>query len=356
MNVKTQLEWKVGLFALAGLILMGALLIGFSKATSVFSSTYELRLRTTNVGGIIPGAKVLMAGVPIGRVERADLQEGGKSVLITLQIYSRYQIHGDADFFIEQAGFLGDQYVSINPTKNEKPPLPEGAEVVCKEPFNFQEAARSALTLIQRVDKAVQQINEAIERVDKSLLSQQTLSDLTNTFANFRKASEGTVDTVGKLGKVSDKAMTTLDNVNSLVQSNAPAINRTVSNVESFSKDLSTITNVVKFADKLNEAAEELRLMVATNRAGVTASIQNVEDSTESLKSILGGLQEGKGLAGGLLKDEGLKNQMTQLMGNLTTLSSNLNRFGLLYKPKAVKTNDVSRPSSYPGRRPYDSR
>ena len=49
---KSRLETKVGLFVFIGLALLAVLLIQFSKGTSLFSRTYELRLHAGNVGGL----------------------------------------------------------------------------------------------------------------------------------------------------------------------------------------------------------------------------------------------------------------------------------------------------------------
>ena len=61
-----------------------------------------------------------------------------------LKIDSRYPLRQDARFVIEQSGFLGDQHVAIYPQSTTTPLLEPGSEVPCEQPFNLQEAARSA--------------------------------------------------------------------------------------------------------------------------------------------------------------------------------------------------------------------
>src|SRR5512140_2867067 len=97
----SRLEWKVGLFVVISLALAAALIMKFSKSNSVFTKTYETLLVTSNVGGIRPGATVLMAGVQVGTVRSIDLDESGKIVVLHAQIQSRYHIHHDARFTIE---------------------------------------------------------------------------------------------------------------------------------------------------------------------------------------------------------------------------------------------------------------
>jgi phospholipid/cholesterol/gamma-HCH transport system substrate-binding protein len=305
MNM-SRLEWKVGLFVLLSLVMAAALVMKFSKGTSVFTHAYELLLNTPNVGGIRPGASVLMAGVPIGKVDGVDLDESGTNVTMRLLIESRFQIHRDAQFTIEQAGFLGDQYVSIAPRANQRPVplLQPGDSVRCEEPFNLQEVARSAAGLLRRVDQIVAKLNEAVARIDQTVLSEQTLTNLSSIVANFRTASE--------------RAHTTLQGIDALVQTNSPPLN-------------TAISNLVQFSEQLDAVTAELQLVVATNRVEITSAVKNLETGTVHLKEILSDLQAGKGLAGGILKDEQLRLQFSATLSNLNVVSSNLNSHNLFW-------------------------
>ena len=120
---QSRLEGKVGLFLFFGILLLIALLLSFSKGTNWFTPTYELRLKTTRVGGIKDRAGVLLAGVQVGGVHAIELVEGGKRVVLRLRILKRYPIYKDAKFTIEQIGVLGDQFVAIYPQENAGPLL-----------------------------------------------------------------------------------------------------------------------------------------------------------------------------------------------------------------------------------------
>lgn len=349
----SRLEWKVGLFVLIGLVLLATLMASLSKGLAAFAPSYELRLRTANVGGIKRNASVQMAGVAVGSAQKAELSEDGKSVLLHLRILSRYHIRSDARFTIEQAGFLGDQFVSVTPQGNEAPYLKHGAEVQGLEPFKLQEAARTALGLVERVDQTVANLNLAIQRVDRTLLAEETLTNLTTTVANFRQVSERTLTTVDNFRTLSDDSKATIQGINGLVASNSPAISQSISNLVTFTGQLHSISNLAVFSERLNRIATDLHDTVLANRQDIQASVKNIEASSELAKQLLSDLQAGKGLAGTLLKDDELSRQLGVLLTNLTTLSSNLNRFGLLYKPKPVKTSPASKPPLRQGRGPF---
>src|SRR6266511_3354345 len=185
-----KLEWKVGLFLFACLVLLALLMVNFSKGLTFFKPTYTLRLKTKNVGGIKEQAAVLMAGVQVGNVTGAELAEDGKTVTVFLKVQSRYKIHGDAVFNIDSMGFLGDQYVMITTGRNEAEVLKDNDEVTCREPFNLQEVARSAVGFIQRIDETARKLDEALTRVDRYVLNEETLTNRSMTLGNFRLVSE----------------------------------------------------------------------------------------------------------------------------------------------------------------------
>ena len=319
-----RLEWKVGLFVVACLVLLGLLVLNFSKGLTFFIPTYTLHLKTSNVGGIKREAAVLVAGVPVGSVAGAELSPDGRTVTVLLKIHSRYQIHGDAVFTIDSMGFLGDQYVAIIAGKNEAPILKDGDEVICREPFNLQEVARSALGFIQRIDETARKLDNALSRVEQHVLSESALTNLSVTIANFRLVSERTLATV--------------DNIDHVVRSNSIPVSATASNLALFSL-------------RLNDLALDLQQVLLTNKADFAGAVKNIESSSQMMKSLLSELQAGKGLAGSLLKDDELSASVSQLVNNLNVLSSNLSRHGLLWKPRKAELRPTS--PLYPGRDPW---
>lgn len=322
---------QVGLFVLIGLVLIAALLIHFSKGVSFWRSGRTILISAGNVGGLAVGAPVNMSGVRIGSVEDISLSSDGRRVAIRCRIEKPVTIFGDARFEIEQSGFLGDQFVAIIPTKNAAPPLQDGAEVIAVDPFNLQEAARSAVGLMTRLDQVV-------DRVDRMILSASTLKDVTNTLANLRQTSE-------RLDR-------TLIEVESLVSSEKPVVSATVSNFQAFSATLTPLSAqvgaLVTRADSLLVRADSV---ILTNETSLREALGGLRDASLSVRDITQDLQAGRGAVGALLKDPKLQAELAATLGNMTTVSSNLARNGLFWKPRRVEpwTNTTG----YPGRGPF---
>ena len=75
---KSRTDIKVGLFVLVGLVLIAGGMVWFSKGTSIFRGTYELKLRAVNVGGIKQRAVVLLAGAQVGSASQVRLADDGR--------------------------------------------------------------------------------------------------------------------------------------------------------------------------------------------------------------------------------------------------------------------------------------
>jgi phospholipid/cholesterol/gamma-HCH transport system substrate-binding protein len=299
---KSRLEMKVGLFVFIGLALVALLLLQFSKGASLFRPTYDLYLTATDVGGLKPRASVLMSGVQVGTVQEIALNPSGTNVTITLKIYKQYVIRDDALFQIKQSGFLGDNFVAINPGLNKGKELGDQGRANAEEPFNLQEVARSAAGFVQRVDEAAKKLNDAISDVRKYALNEETLTNLAATVTTMRSASE--------------RAMVTVDEINALFVTNGPSVTASASNIALASEELR------RFAGSLNG-------VIDTNSSSISTSVKNIESSTVVLKTILEDAQAGKGLAGTLLHDDRVASNVSEIVNNLSITTSNLNRLGV---------------------------
>lgn len=307
------MEWKVGVFVLIGLILTGIMIMRFSKGTGL-SGTYELKLIARNAGGIIPGATVQMSGVPVGSVNDIMLAPDGTQVTMLARIYDRFQISTNAVWSVQTVGLLGDRFIAVSPGHYDPEAqltfLEEGATVRVQEAFDIAQVAESAAGLMDRLSGTVEQLSNAVVRLDNTVLSETTLTNLASTVSHLRDVSSEAKQAVG--------------DVRAFVQTNTAPLSATISNLNLFSINL-------------KEGAGELRDLVATNRAGIARSIENVERATARADKLLAKVDEGEGLAGKLLSNRELADNVSLVISNFGVFSSNLNSrglWGVIRKPK----------------------
>jgi phospholipid/cholesterol/gamma-HCH transport system substrate-binding protein len=312
--MKTRTEIKVGLFVLVALAFAALVIILFNKSAGPLTPTYDVKLKADNVAGVYLGSSVLMAGVRVGYVKQIELVTSEGTTLITVRLLKKYPIRTNSRFVIRTSGFLGDQYVAViqGPNTTSEVFQDNAGPVPLEGSFDLGEATKTAAGLLVRVTDMVGQLSNAVQRVDATLLTPQTLNSLTQM--------------VGNLYGVSDRTLSVIGKVEGLLDTNAPPISMAVSNAQGF-----TI--------HLNELASELKQTLATNREELTASMKNIEAATAKLNSAVEDVNNGKGLAGTLIKNEQLAADMSLIVSNLQVLSSNINNKGLwsvMRKPKVA--------------------
>jgi hypothetical protein len=134
----------------------------------------------------------------------------------------------------------------------------------------------------------------------------------------------------------------TVDQVRGLVETNAPRVSLSVSNLAFFS-------------ERLSHFSGNLDTLLSTNTDAIMATLKSVETSAGLLKCLLEDLRAGKGTAGRLLADEQMSADVARIAQNLSITTSNLNRLGLwrlLWKPKLAASNRP--PATARARAPHD--
>jgi phospholipid/cholesterol/gamma-HCH transport system substrate-binding protein len=197
-----NLEWKVGLFVLAGFAIVAGLILYFGKFGE--RGDYELIVRFENASGLINGSKILYAGVEVGKVKEINLDPQGHYVDVVLGMFRfkkwKYIIKKDAIFTIKQSGLLGDVYVTIEPGSPGAPEAQPGEILRGKQPTSVSEMAESA-------DELLRKLNESVDKLSKGLLDEATLGDLRGSVKNLKELS-------GNMNMTSLKLNQTLNDLN----------------------------------------------------------------------------------------------------------------------------------------------
>lgn len=121
-------EIWVGLFVVVGMICTGYLTIRLGKLDIFKQEDYLLSARFSNVTGLRPGAKVEIAGVQIGKVEKITLDRGEFTAVIDMRIKQVVQLSDDSIASIKTSGLIGDRFVKLSPGGSEKT-LPPGGMI-----------------------------------------------------------------------------------------------------------------------------------------------------------------------------------------------------------------------------------
>ena len=187
---ENALKLRVGVFVLLALATFLGLIYALGARARLFESRYTVHADFTEVGGLVEGATVRLAGVQIGRVTAVTLpgQPGGK-VRVDLTIARRFsdRIRKNSVARIETQGLLGDRIVEITVGDTTAPPLAPGEVLVSRDPADFSRIISSGAETAKNIAELATALRETADKVNQS------------------KIIENAAATVGKLGNVVDQ-------------------------------------------------------------------------------------------------------------------------------------------------------
>lgn len=124
-----KLELTVGIFMLIGILCLGYLSIKLGKMELLGGNYYRVAARFDSVSGLKPGARVEVAGVEVGAVERITLEkQSGDRAEITLKIKDGVHLTDDVIASVRTSGIIGDKFIKLKPGGSDQM-LKEGSKI-----------------------------------------------------------------------------------------------------------------------------------------------------------------------------------------------------------------------------------
>lgn len=181
----TALQLRVGAFVLASLLVFAGLVYMLGRSAGLFERQYRLVASFGQIGGLIQGATVRLAGVPVGHVGEIRLPEAGSAkVRVELLIARRVQdrIRTDSVARIETLGLLGDKILDVTLGSPAAAVLQDGADLRSEEPFDTARLTQQGAELLRNLVDLSGELRTTLARVTGSPVG----ADLTETARALR--------------------------------------------------------------------------------------------------------------------------------------------------------------------------
>jgi phospholipid/cholesterol/gamma-HCH transport system substrate-binding protein len=323
------LEFKVGIL----LLVAAALLVGFVFVLGNFSlgSGYALYVDYDYSGNVQPGAPVKVSGIKVGKVEDVRFLGGkvdpktGRRVQVRVELWVeervRDTIRTDAEFFVNTAGVLGEQYVEIVPGRDwDKPALEEGSIVVGVNPPRTDLIVSrlydvlDSLSLVLRDDRdlirdLLKNGASAVNEVNTLLVDNR--KDLGALIGNANTLAGEAQQTLAKVNVgLSDPKMIdrTLRDADALLVSARGAIEEITPPAKTLINDATRVTGL------LTEERVDRAIAVVDKAAGVAGKAGGLIDNVNGMVT---DLRAGKGTAGALIAREEVYADLREMIRDL---------------------------------------
>ena len=256
-NRNTAQEVTVGFFVLAifiGLFVFTVLLNGMALFHRGGKS--EIDVMFERVGGLRRHDTVLVRGMPVGQVDRLELEEGG--VKVHLKLTKEIIIRESYKIRPESSSLLGGMQLVIDEGKGDPVPL-------------------TTLFKGESPENVMDNINGAVTDIRQSLNEGGIRTNLENAVADISELTRRLREGEGTLGKL----LATNDTVYADLQE--------------------TIADIRAIADRVEKGEGTLGKLLSSDDSLYT----DLHDTIANLKTITGRLENGEGALGQLMRDDG---------------------------------------------------
>jgi len=292
---KVSNELKIGLTTIIAII-VGFIGYSIMKDQPVFKTSTTIYTKFSQVHGLISGNPVNIKGFKIGTVKNMDLLISD-STLVTLSIEEDYQIPEGSIAVLKSSGVLGGKFIEIQ--KSDSREMVQDGETIdgvyeqgIMDSFaaEGEKLSNDISTSIKGMEKLIVGLNETLD--------DSTKQNISGILGNLRSTTSSLDQVISQrqndLDQMIVHAKETLGNVNDLSSENKEKLTSLITNLESTSKEMETLS-------------------------------KGLNKTNTTLDDVLTKINNGTGTLGKLANDPSLYNNIDSLSANLNQLIKNIN-------------------------------
>lgn len=304
--------FRVGLVVLAAAAAFG---LGLTLIGSKFGRNdgYTVFAYFDDATGLGVRSRVQIAGIPIGQVERVELDPVTARAKVFLHIRKQFRLYTDASVTKRSESILGDFLLDMRPGTPSQPVLKDGDEIknVLRQP--------GVNEIFNAMNKVASDISEVTGNLRRVLGTEEGEENLRTIITNLAKLSRTLESTVSR-------SSAQLDGI--------------LSNFEGFSGDLSKLTknesgDIVAILQNTRDATAEARDILRTvgdvvgsqNKGELKQGISGIKGSLDKLDRMLANVESiskkidaGEGTIGHLINDDKLAKNLDKASTSITNL------------------------------------
>lgn len=308
--MKASNELKVGIAIIAAAV---AFILGirFFEDIPLFKGTYDLYTVYDDARGMIVGNAVRISGVDVGSVQEVLLDPATNKVKVRIRLDKQYVVKQGAYTEITGIDALNAVQMVIHQGPVDNPPVNDGDFLPNRIANDlFTSLTESAPSLISKSDSVLTGLDGTITDVGELV---QPGSDLRMMFSSFR---------------------TSADAIEQLLREERVRIGRVLANVDTLTAALGETSQGA--GDSLAIATAQLNDLLRR----VDKNLDSIEQTTNTLDSILGKIDQGEGTVGLLINDPQLYHRMDSTLQNMNALIMDIQENPVRYM-RALRLFDI---------------
>jgi phospholipid/cholesterol/gamma-HCH transport system substrate-binding protein len=331
------MQFRVGVMFLFALLVTGILLVMFGKLPDLTGSTYTVRVRFEDAGGVNKNTPVRKSGILIGRVKDVELIDEDSKVLVTAEIQTGKFIYQNEDCYVTRNLLSGDTALTFSGV-TDKPGagklIDPGTILVGRttdDPTGLKHELQKPIDIVKKtglaLEKASDELGRAAHRVEEILDAdtqknvQSVLKDAAASLSTIREML-GDEQNREKLSQAMKRLPDTLDNMNATFQSTNDALRKFTERSPDGKSPVDRMVGAIELTERtMRKFSEPGRDGELAPTDQIAKAMENINEITTVVRSITERIDNGEGSLGALMRDRQLYDRLNCTAKNLEDIS-----------------------------------
>ena len=276
--------------------------------------TYNVYAVFDDATGLGVRSRVQIAGIPIGQVDRVELDQQTSKAKVWLRVRRQFVLHRNATITKRSESILGDFLLDVGPGSPDQPVLHDGDEIriVIRQP--------SMNDVFQSLNKIAGDIGDITGNLRKVLGGAEGEDNMRTLVSRLLRISEGIERIINQSGAKLDATLANFESFSGdlahLSETESGDIVAILQNTRDATREardiLKTIGQVVGSNQQQGEFKDTVKSL-KTNLSKLDASLTNVQEITDKIN-------KGQGTVGHLINDDKLARNLDKASTQLTNL------------------------------------
>ena len=283
---------KVGVLVMVALIATWAV-YRFVDERGDASKGYRVWTLFDDAQGLVPKSRVVVAGIPVGSIERIRLW--GSRARVDIRINKDVPLYRDARVSKQNASILGESMLVLYPGTVGQPRLQDGERI-----HNAQQSAGTG-EILENVNETVKSVRQVAAQFERAFGNDEAGDRMSKALRDLSEALEGVNHMIAENRASVTNTIHTIENTTADA---SPKISRILENVERATTDIKEIIGQRREGEKAPD--EKTGGTVGDTVASVNRASEKLEEVLKDVKQVTGRTARGEGTIGRLTHDEAL--------------------------------------------------
>lgn len=307
----------MGIFVVVAIAVFMSMILGIGAFRLSSSGYVGYTIEFDDVAGLSRKAEVKIAGVKVGWIEELILIQSSHKARATIMINEKYRLYDNASGVVRQEGLIGTKYLEVIPGDPLLPSLHPGSALA--------KSGRDSVS----IDELLHKFNNIASHVE------HITDSLKEVFASAER-NDQLKSTMENISLAAEKFNSLATSLNSVSSNNEENMHSLIADFQDFARTLkedmpSYKESVDRLSSNIESDFSKISQHLSSSANSIELAAQEATDGFQGITSIIGKIDEGRGLFGKMVNEDELYHDIKSTVSGIKNYLAKFETLGIVF-------------------------